>query len=121
MVEGHVERRLQIDAPLLRAQTTERLDERAAQQGLAAAEANAAARSLEVEVVDHRILQQPGLVHRAPDGVSIPALLVDTVLTAQRTAMKTHQRGDSGSVDAQPVATDGKKRYFHSAKIQNIY
>lgn len=104
--KGDVERGLDVDVPLRRTPPAELGNGLAAQQGLAAAEADAAARGLEVEVVEHHLLQQLTNLQLPPHAFRAQALAVQTVATAQRTAVEGHQRGDARAVGGQAVAAD---------------
>ena len=111
--ERHVERRFHVDVPLRRASSAEVGYHVAAQQRLAAAEADAATRGLEIEVVDYHLLQD--FLHREslPHAVGAQALAVQTIAAVERTAVEGHQRGDARAVGSQTVTADSYERYFH--------
>ena len=110
----HVERRLQIDVPLLRTELAKLHDEVAVEQGLTASKADAAISSEEVEVVLHQLVHQLLGRRPPPNAFRLPALAVETIAATQRAAVKGHQRSDTLSINGEPMAGDGYERSLHS-------
>jgi hypothetical protein len=82
-------------------------DEIAVKQWFAPAEADAAARSQEVEVVLHQLFHQLFRRRPLPDALRLPALAIQAIAAAQRATVKSHQRGDACAVGGKAVTGNG--------------
>ena len=102
------------EVPALATQLLELRDEVHPQQRLAAAEADAATRGDEVEVVDgHAVVELLWSVSWQVLG-GLEAAVVEAVFAPQRAAVEGRQRGHSHTVDSQPMPVDTYERYcFH--------
>ena len=108
-----IQRRLHVSTPSRWFQFAETDYFVASQQGFAASEGDTTVRRLKVKVIHHNLIHYFLYIHLPPHTISPEALLIKTILTAQRTAMECHQRGDTLSVRSKAVTTDSYQRGLH--------
>lgn len=115
----HLQRCLRREVPALAANRLELGEEVHPQQRLAAAEADAAARGDEVEVVHPHVVVQ--LLRRKPPQALrvLQTTAVQAVPAPQRTAVEGRQGGHPHPVDAQPVTVDAYERYTFQFENRN--
>ena len=110
MRTGNVEARLHRKAPSLRTLLAKLLDERASQERLASAKADAASCRQEIEVVHLHVQHQELRVHFLPYAIGLETLGIETILAMERATMERHERGDALAVYCEAMAVDANER-----------